>query len=71
MQDTWEKRLAYVQVVVELIAKSSENQATHDTSYTEPISHLFETAVDIAVQGKHLLMCHSVSYNIRMTIVSY
>ena len=51
MQDTWEKRLAYIQVVVELIAVSSENKATHNMSYTEPISHLFEAALDIAMQG--------------------
>ena len=51
LQTTWEKRLAYVQVVVELIAASSERKSTHDKSYTEPISHLFETALDIAVQG--------------------
>ena len=54
MQDTWEKRLAYIQIVVELIAVSSENKATHNTSYAQPISHLFETALDIAVHGKFL-----------------
>ena len=51
MQDTWEKRLAYLQVTVELIAMSSEKQSTHNQSYAQPVSHLFETAVDIAVQG--------------------
>lgn len=58
MQDTWEKRLAYIQVVVELIAFSSENKTTHNMCYTEPISHLFETALDIAVHGK----CLNVNY---------
>jgi hemolysin-activating ACP:hemolysin acyltransferase len=53
MQDTWEKRLAYLQVTVELIAMSSEKQSTHNKSYAQPVSHLFETAVDIAVHGMH------------------
>ena len=51
MQDTWEKRLAYLQVTVELIAMSSKNKSTHNQSYAQPVSHLFETAVDIAMHG--------------------
>lgn len=54
VQDTWEKRLAYLQATVELIAMSSEKQSTHNQSYTQPVSHLFETAVDIAMHGMNV-----------------
>lgn len=43
---------------MELIAACSERSATHEMSYAEPISHLFETAVDIAVQGIYTVYMH-------------
>ena len=50
---------------MELIAACSERSATHEMSYAEPISHLFETAVDIAVQGIFTLYtCIYINYEI-------
>ena len=58
VQDTWEKRLSYFQVTVELIAMSSEIPSTHnDDNYSLPVSHLFETVVDIALHGMHVITC--------------
>ena len=50
-QETWEKRLSYIQVVVELVAGASHRKETHSHSYSDPISHLFQTAVDVCVLG--------------------
>ena len=50
-QETWEKRVSYIQVVVELVGAASHQKKTHIQSYSDPISHLFQTAVDVCVLG--------------------
>ena len=50
-QETWEKRVSYIQVVVELVGAASHQKKTHIQSYSDPISHLFQTAVDVYVLG--------------------
>ena len=51
LQNLWEKRLGYVQVVVELIGSSTHRKETHIHSYSDAVSHLFQTAVDVCVYG--------------------
>lgn len=53
-QETWAKRLSYIQVVVELVADASHRKETHSHSYSDPISHLFQTAVDVCVLGTNI-----------------
>ena len=50
-QETWEKRVSYIQVVVELVGAASHQKKTHIHSYSDPISHLFQIAVDVCVLG--------------------
>ena len=61
-QETWEKRVSYIQVVVELVGAASHQKKTHIHSYSDPISHLFQTAVDVCVFGMwiHIYMHTSV-----------
>ena len=43
--------MAYIHLVVDLIGRSTHNPDTLTQSYTYALSHLFQIAVDICVNG--------------------
>ena len=51
-QETWEKRLSYIQGMVELIGSASHIRETHTLGYSDPVTSLFQTVVDVCVNGK-------------------
>ena len=52
-QETWQKRHSYVETVVWLISQASKKKELHSANYSDAISHLFQTALDLCMQGVH------------------
>lgn len=48
----WQKRRGYVEAVVHLISQASHKKELRSASYVDVISHLFQTTLDICVQGE-------------------
>ena len=43
--------MAFIQMIVELVAAASRQKATHLNSYSDILGRLFKTVVDVAVFG--------------------
>lgn len=51
-QDGWEKRYAFLRLLVELLSSASQQKNTQSTSYADIITFLMQTVLDIVVFGK-------------------
>ena len=52
-QETWQKRHSYIETVVWLISQASKKKELHSANYSDAISHLFQTALDVCMQGEY------------------
>ena len=59
VKETWEKRRGYFEGVVDYISRASHKTEHQKADYSDVVSFLFQTVLDLSMQGTSQLQLHS------------